>query len=256
MEPGASQLANLAILAVDDHAINREFLQSALRSRCREVVLAGSGREALAQARERDFDLVLMDLHMPDMDGLTTWQQIRGELSGRPVPRIIAVTADYRDEERRRLLDAGFDGFLNKPVSLATLIDAIDRVLRGEPDITPDAGRGGSRRLLDDERALAAASGNRELVGRLRGLLAEDLQRQMPELDAYLAGGHHDAAAEILHQWAGGCGYAGATRLEEACRAMQACLDNQLASSPGTLYVNLVNLADCTRQAIRNQPDP
>lgn len=253
MEAQTAPLAEMTILAVDDHAINREFLSSALRPHCREVVLAASGREAIQCCQARDMDLVLMDLHMPDMDGLTAWQHIRSGLAGRVPPRVVALTADYREGERRRLLEAGFDGFLNKPVSARVLVDTLAAIQRGEGGPAPEITSEGGPRLLDDDQALAAANGDGDLVNHLRELLAEDLDRQMPALDASLAAGQLEPAAEILHQWAGGCGYAGATRLQEACRAMEDCLASHLASSPGALYVNLANLVACTRRAIRER---
>lgn len=245
------RLTELAILAVDDHSINREFLRSALKPLTARLALAANGREAIELCRHQAFDLVLMDLHMPDMDGLTTWLRICNQAGGNPPARVIALTADCREEERIRLLDAGFDGFLNKPVTLATLVETIERVLSGETGINQPIEDGSRSLLLDDARAIAAANHNAALVARLRQLLADDLEQRAPTLDAHLAAGRVEQATAILHQWAGACGYAGATRLERSCRALQRSLERDLDSSPGTLYVHLLNLIECTRQAIR-----
>ena len=249
----SAQLAELAILAVDDNAMNREFLHSALNPLTRRLVLARNGREAVEHCRRERFDLVLMDLHMPDMDGVTAWQNICKEAGGSPPTRIIALTADCREKEQVRLLNAGFDGFLTKPVTLARLTEAIDRIVSGRGGIDQPTEDYRRNRLLDDRRALAATNHDPELVTRLRRILAEDLKRQAPRLDAHLASGNLGEAAAILHQWAGACGYAGATGLEQSCRALQRSLERELDSSPGTQYVHLLNLLECTRQAIRMQ---
>src|SRR6056297_1244613 len=111
------EIRDLAVLAVDDHQINRDFIQAALAPAVASLELAGTGYEAVERCRSRRFDIVLMDLHMPDMDGLTAWEQIRGQATGELSMRVIALTADSRPEERERLRCAGFHGFLSKPVS-------------------------------------------------------------------------------------------------------------------------------------------
>jgi CheY-like chemotaxis protein len=87
------------------------------------AVVAKDGQEAVAAVAEADFDLILMDVHMPRMDGVTATREISdfSALSGRPRPRIVAVTANALDGDSERLLAAGMDGYLSKPVTLKAL---------------------------------------------------------------------------------------------------------------------------------------
>lgn len=244
------ELDQLNVLAVDDNSINREFLRAALGSRVAVLRLCGSGHEAIRLCREERFDLVLMDLHMPDMDGLGAWQSIVAEAGDGPAPRVIALTADSRPEERDRLRAAGFNGFLGKPVGMELLLGTMLRVANGQSGFVHlQQSPSGSTAFLDDARALDA-NGSISRVRAMRKALAEEVSRGMPELDQNLAAAQYDDAAELLHQWVGACGYAGTARLERACRALEQCLNERLDSSPGTLYLELRRTAAATVQAI------
>lgn len=246
-------LENLDVLAVDDHSINREFIRVALESTVASLTLASGGHEAIAHAATRQFDLVLMDLHMPDMDGMETWQGLREHNLANGGPRVIALTADSRPEERERLRDAGFHGFLNKPVSVEQLLSAMSRVINGMDAFDPvETERSPRVMLLDDARA-SRVNGSLARASELRHALADELLSTMPRFHHLMATGQLDQAEQLLHQWAGATGYAGATRLERACRDFEHCLQNDLDSSPGMLYLELVRTIDSTCQAIALQ---
>ncbi|MDT8437761.1 MAG: response regulator [Wenzhouxiangellaceae bacterium] len=248
--PSPIKLETLHVLAVDDHVINRDFLKAALAGRLGDLQFAGNGHEALEKLAGHDFDLVLMDLHMPDMDGLTTWQRFVERAGSRPIPRVIALTADTRLEERTRLRSAGFHGFLGKPVGIEELLDTMRRVAAGDDSFRTGEDEKQSRgRLLDDERALRA-NGQPALARSMREALAAQVARERGRLDALLVDGEDDAAAEVLHQWKGGCGYAGANRLEQACAMLEHTLRRELDSSPGTGYVQLLRTLEATLAAI------
>jgi CheY-like chemotaxis protein len=106
-----------------------------------EVHLASNGREAVERATEADFDVILMDCQMPEMDGFEATRRIRGnESSGRHVP-IIAMTANALVGDRERCLDAGIDDYMTKPVKADTLEATPDRWLppvSDEPPVVAD----------------------------------------------------------------------------------------------------------------------
>ena len=109
---------SLQVLVTDDHPVNRKFMQALLERLGHRVLLATHGEEAVAMVREQPCDLVLMDLHMPVMDGLAATRAIRA-LSGPPSKvLIVALTADAFAESRERVREAGMDDFLAKPVQL------------------------------------------------------------------------------------------------------------------------------------------
>ena len=117
------------ILLVEDNLINQQVALGMLQSQGYSVTVANNGREALAAHAQDAFDLILMDCHMPEMDGFEATREIRGrELSsiGKRVP-IIAVTANAMAQDREECLKAGMDDHLSKPFSMLTLQDMLHR---------------------------------------------------------------------------------------------------------------------------------
>jgi CheY-like chemotaxis protein len=108
---------SLRILLAEDNLVNQRVAMTMLGKMGHQVTLATNGREALEQWRQSDFDLILMDVQMPEMTGLQATMQIRREEAiGSHVP-IVAMTASAMSEERDRCLAAGMDDFISKPVS-------------------------------------------------------------------------------------------------------------------------------------------
>ena len=119
-ETGAD-LASLRILVVDDNPVNRLVTERQLaKLGTLSPVLTEGGRQALARLMEEPFDIVLMDMQMPDMDGLETTRRVRA-LPVTRQPWVIGMTANAFPEDREACLAAGMDGFMSKPLSLATL---------------------------------------------------------------------------------------------------------------------------------------
>lgn len=110
------------VLVVEDNLINQEIIGELLRGYGLDVALAGDGRQALKQVAEQSFDLVLMDVQMPVMDGLTATRRIRAMPNGRfaELP-IVALTANALPQDRRDCEEAGMNDFISKPIDLAVL---------------------------------------------------------------------------------------------------------------------------------------
>ena len=129
----ALKAGHLRVLLVDDHPINRQVVSLFLRPFDMHIVEAVNGVEALAALEREAFDIVLLDMHMPVMDGPTTVARIRD--SGQPwagMP-VIALTADAMSGDRERYLAMGMTGYLSKPVAERELLAEISRVRVGEP---------------------------------------------------------------------------------------------------------------------------
>jgi light-regulated signal transduction histidine kinase (bacteriophytochrome)/DNA-binding response OmpR family regulator len=130
----------LRILLVEDNRVNQVLAIRLLEKRGHEVALAGSGRAALEALEKQTFDLVLMDVQMPEMDGLQATALIReGELkSGKHIP-IIAMTAHAMGGDREQFLAAGMDGYVSKPLRVEAFFSAIEEVLSipAKPSILP-----------------------------------------------------------------------------------------------------------------------
>jgi signal transduction histidine kinase/ActR/RegA family two-component response regulator len=121
------------ILVVDDVALNRLVVQALLEAADYEVFMASSGREAIAAMAENHFDLVLMDVQMPEMNGLEATCYIRATEAARPAAcrtPIVALTGEEMENEVRACFEAGMDGHLTKPADRASLLTMVRRMTR------------------------------------------------------------------------------------------------------------------------------
>jgi PAS domain S-box-containing protein len=131
-ETPAPQDRDLKILLAEDNPVNQKFAVRTIEKAGHAVVVANNGREAVETWQREPFDVVLMDVQMPEMDGLSATGQIRAlEKERKPETRtpIIAMTANAMKGDRERCLEAGMDGYVSKPVKRQTLFAEIDRVL-------------------------------------------------------------------------------------------------------------------------------
>ena len=129
------------VLVVDDHPVNREVARIMLQAFGCEVTEACDGHEALHAATADIFDLMLMDVRMPRMDGLEATRRVRSLSGGRGEVPIVAMTADAMPEDVVRCLAAGMNAHLAKPVSQAALFAVVSRALAGDlPQVEPAAG--------------------------------------------------------------------------------------------------------------------
>ena len=125
------------ILLVEDNPIGRDVAQLMLEDTGCEVIAAENGRIAVERLEEESFDLVLMDCHMPEMDGFEATRRIRSlELQTRAAVPILALTASALDADRRRCEQAGMNEVLSKPLSQRELLEALTRWL-GETSVSP-----------------------------------------------------------------------------------------------------------------------
>ena len=134
----------MRILIVDDHALFRDSLRSLLTARDLEVVgEAGDGKEAIRLAWELKPDIVLMDLMMPEMDGLEATKRLAAEL---PEVKVIVLTAADDDAKLFEAIKSGAKGYLLKNLESSEFFELLEGVSRGEPALTPAL----ARKLLDE----------------------------------------------------------------------------------------------------------
>lgn len=125
----------MRILIADDHALFRDGLRSLLRSEGHEIIAeAKNGREAIQLAHQHKPDVVLMDLSMPEVDGLTATKTIVAEL---PEVKVIILTASDEDMNLFEAIRSGAQGYLKKDLEADEFFDMLDRASRGEPALTP-----------------------------------------------------------------------------------------------------------------------
>jgi len=118
------------ILVVEDNLLNLKLVRDVLTFASYDVIEAQSGEEALRAAKETPPDLVLMDLQLPGIDGTETLHRLRESTLGSDVP-VVAVTALAMAEDKERAARAGFDGYIEKPISARALPGQIEAFLNG-----------------------------------------------------------------------------------------------------------------------------
>ncbi|MCC6531014.1 MAG: PAS domain S-box protein [Burkholderiales bacterium] len=166
------------VLLVEDNEVNRRVAASVLARLGLEVGAATNGREALAKLQAERFDLVLMDMHMPEMDGLEATREIRRREHGRgsKVP-VVAMTANVLPEARAACLDAGMDDFLPKPLVRAQLVTSLQRWLPRQPT-------GGAAEVVPLRRDVHDQPLDYERLADLHAAMGADLAKLM---DVFLA---------------------------------------------------------------------
>jgi CheY-like chemotaxis protein len=130
----------LRILLAEDSPANQKLAVGLLKKRGHQVVIANNGKEAYDTFLAQPFDLILMDVQMPEMDGYDATQAIRAAERGSRVP-IVAMTAHAMRGDQERCLEAGMDAYLAKPIRAQALFEVVNRIAR--------------------QRALAESSGSR-----------------------------------------------------------------------------------------------
>ncbi len=130
---GLPQRPRLRILLAEDNLVNQKLACRILEKHGYRVVVAGNGREALSILKLETFDLALLDIQMPEMDGLETARAIRmGESRGRARLPIVALTAHAMPGDREQCQQAGMDGYVAKPIQVDLLLAAIDKACPGQ----------------------------------------------------------------------------------------------------------------------------
>src|SRR5262245_12013166 len=182
----------LRILVAEDNDFNRDLLEHMLARLGLSAPMAVNGREALALLEREPFDLLLLDIHMPELDGFQVVGEIRERerTAGGHLP-VIALTARSRKEDRERCLRAGMDEYLAKPFTAADLWAAIDRVLRSRPPRQPPR-----LDLLDPPVLLAACGGDPAMLRKM----CRALQSRVPEHLAAVRDALHDQDALRLRE--------------------------------------------------------
>ena len=225
-EPTATQ--PLHVLLVEDMPVNQQLAMRMLQKMGHRVSLAGNGAEALTMTDHQEFDLVLMDMQMPVMDGLRATQAIRERERGlhgvRTLP-IVAMTANAMSGDRDRCLAAGMDGYVSKPIDRSRLSQEIQRVLsrhegqslRQEAAAAPGAGS-----QIDLAEALERLDGDRDAMLEIALMFIDDGPVRIAEIAAATASRDERGVRDACHNLAGTAANMSAHGLRELAEKISA----------------------------------
>ena len=218
----------LHVLVAEDNSVNQKLALALLRKQGHSVVIAGTGREAVEALEKQTFDVVLMDVQMPEMDGLEATAAIRRreEGAGRRVP-IIAMTAHAMKGDRERCLAAGMDGYVSKPIqphelygALAALVPAASAAPATVVSTSsPATGDGGA--IIDQAEALARVGGDWGLLKSLAEMFCDSYPAQLTELREAIGRGDGPTVCRLAHTLVGAVGIFGARPAVEAATRLE-----------------------------------
>ena len=228
----------LRVLVAEDNAVNQRVVLLVLERLGHRADVVASGSEAVQAVQAAPYDLVLMDVQMPDMDGLEATQRIRAGLPPHRQPHIVALTANALSEDRERCMAAGMDDYLAKPVRPAALARAVDVAARAREAATVEAGTraptglaavsAGDGPAVDATvlRDLTARLGERApaLRDRLLDTWESETRTRLEELARAAAAGDAAGVQHAAHTMKSGSAALGALRLAEVCNRVESLL--------------------------------
>jgi len=212
----------LRILVAEDNPVNQQLVLHVLGHRGHTVIIAENGRQAIEALDKHRFDLVLMDVQMPEMGGLEATQAIRvkEKATGGHIP-ILAMTAHAMQGDRERCLAAGMDGYISKPIEPKEFLQSVESM--AAPATTPPAEikRVESEDGFDEETLLKRFNGNRGLLKLLVRTFQDDCPKMMARIRSALGARDPAALAEAAHGLKGSVGNFGDSAAQKTARNME-----------------------------------
>lgn len=203
----AAQLGQLRILLAEDNVVNQRLAEGVLSRQGHTIRVANNGREAIEALRETEFDVVLMDIQMPEMDGLEATKAIRlaEQITGKHQP-IIAMTAHAMAGDRELCIESGMDEYVSKPIRVNELMDRLASVLDGRQrcaaeETTPVAPHDSS--ALDWDLILEGTAGDEEILRDCVEACLLETPRLISEIKQAIANSNADALKRNAHSLKG-----------------------------------------------------
>ncbi len=239
--------SEVKILIADDNAVNQKVALLMLKSLGYRADVAENGVEVLDALRRRQYDIVLMDVQMPEMDGLEATRRIRREWKDKKQPRIIAMTANAMRGDREECLEAGMDDYLSKPVRKEELRDAVGKF--SPPKIKKEIE---SQEVESDDSTMdfaileslaeLAPDAPDEVIAEFTTMFFEDAPQHITKLKKLAADSDINQIKFSAHALKGLAGTIGAVNLAKLCHELEIAA---LTTSPDDIEMNI--------KAIENQ---
>ena len=246
---------SLSILLAEDNPVNQKLAVTILNRRGYHVTVVNNGQEALDAVQAARFDLVLMDMQMPVMDGLEACQHIRtlqtaGQLGKLP---IIALTANAMSGDRERYLQAGMDGYISKPIDATRILEEIHRVLGEHPPAatTPTQPEQDNTPVFQYQQALKNCDGDESFLPLLIAAFLDDLPVRLVDLRQGLQQGDLPAVIMAAHALKGSCLSVAALQLAAHCRRMETAANEGRLADAATCLPELEASSDALIAALQ-----
>jgi signal transduction histidine kinase/DNA-binding response OmpR family regulator len=253
-----ARATSLHILLAEDNRTNQIVATRMLQKMGHTVDVAGNGKEAISLLTTHRFDLILMDVQMPEMDGLSATRTIReSERTTRRHLPIIAMTAHAMKGDRERCIEAGMDGYVSKPISSQEVEVAIAGVLGQRSEPAPVTGLEAKPLEVDHEHATPPAAPSRigwnmgETLERLGGdeklfhevieIFLDDVPKHMASLRRAIAAGDAEAVEGAAHTLKGELGYLGVSEVSQKARELEEFGRNSDLRFAADLYATLAS---------------
>ncbi|EFS9335023.1 TPA: two-component sensor histidine kinase BarA [Salmonella enterica] len=216
----------MTVMAVDDNPANLKLIGALLEDKVQHVELCDSGHQAVDRAKQMQFDLILMDIQMPDMDGIRACELIH-QLPHQQQTPVIAVTAHAMAGQKEKLLSAGMNDYLAKPIEEEKLHNLLlrykpganvaARLMAPEPAefiFNPNA-------TLDWQLAFRQAAGKPDLARDMLQMLIDFLPEVRNKIEEQLVGENPNGLVDLVHKLHGSCGYSGVPRMKNLCQLIE-----------------------------------
>jgi PAS domain S-box-containing protein len=212
----------MRILVAEDNPVNQQLVLQILGHRGHTILVAENGKQAVAAVERHAFDLVLMDVQMPEMGGIEATQKIRDneKSTGAHLP-ILAMTAHAMEGDRERCLAAGMDGYIAKPIEPKTFLETVESVTPPDAAVSGDGQGTESEGAFDEGMLLGRFNGNRTLLRLLVKTFRDDCPKMMGRIRSALGARDAAALADAAHGLKGSVGNFGTSAAQRTARKME-----------------------------------
>jgi CheY-like chemotaxis protein len=239
------------VLLAEDNLVNQTLAMRILERLGHEVQIVNNGKEALRQAQAKEFDLILMDVQMPEMDGLEATTAIRDAEAGtgKHIP-IVAMTAHAMKGDREKCLSAGMDGYLSKPVRIDELKQVMSEIQKKQ-SMRQSSGQNSFRAIGQLEVLLDSVMGDRALLAEMAELWLADSAKQERLIRNGLDSGDTLMVQKAAHALKGSIGTFQASAAQDTAGQLEMSAKNADLVGARKIFETLLTQVDLVRQDLR-----